>query len=66
MNPTTLTQKLRKEPRVPYIEEVFMVEIISLFADMVKLAFPYAFVFAFGGKLVNSFLGMAFDGHFKL
>lgn len=43
-----------------------MQEVISVFADMVKLAFPYAFVFAFGGKLVNSFLHMAFDGEIKL
>ena len=41
-------------------------QVIGVFADMVELAFPYAFVFAFGGKLVHSFLSMAFDGEFKL
>ena len=46
--------------------EKYVKEIIDLFAEMVALAFPYAFVFAFGGKLVHSFLGMAFDGTFKL
>lgn len=35
---------------------------IALFADIVRIAFPYAFVFAFGAKLVRSFMKMAFDG----
>ena len=43
-----------------------MAEYISIFAEITALAFPVAFVFAFGSKLVHSFLSMAFDGWFKL
>ncbi len=34
--------------------------------EIVEYAFPVAFVFAFGGKIVHSFLSMGFDGVFKL
>lgn len=40
--------------------------VIDLFAQLAGPAFSVAFVFAFGAKLVRSFLGMAFDGKFKL
>lgn len=40
--------------------------VIQLFADIAGPAFSVAFVFAFGGKLVKSFLNMAFDGKFRL
>lgn len=40
--------------------------VIQLFADLAGPAFGVAFVFAFGGKLVRSFLNMSFDGKFKL
>lgn len=40
--------------------------VIGLFADIAGPAFGVAFVFAFGGKLVRSFLNMSFDGKFKL
>lgn len=43
-----------------------MAEAIQVFVKMVDIAFPYAFVFAFGSKLVNSFLRMAFDGEVRL
>ena len=43
-----------------------LAEYISIFAEITALAFPVAFVFAFGSKLVHSFLSMAFDGWFKL
>lgn len=43
-----------------------MTEIIALFADITALAFPVAFVFGFGSKLVHSFLSMGLDGRFKL
>lgn len=39
-----------------------MNEAILLFADIVKLAMPYAVVFALGQRLVSLFLGMAFKG----
>lgn len=40
--------------------------IVSLFAQIAGPAFTVAFVFAFGAKLVHSFLSMGFDGKFKL
>lgn len=40
--------------------------VIGLFGDLAIPAFGVAFVFAFGGKLVRSFLSMGFDGKFKL
>lgn len=40
--------------------------IIALFAQIAGPAFTVAFVFAFGSKLVHSFLSMGFDGRFKL
>ena len=43
-----------------------MVDYIAIFAEITALAFPVAFVFAFGAKLVHSFLSMGFDGWFKL
>jgi hypothetical protein len=43
-----------------------MAEAIAVFVEIVEYAFPVAFVFAFGGKIVHSFLSMGFDGVFKL
>lgn len=43
-----------------------MTDIISLFAEITALAFPVAFVFAFGSKIVHAFFSMGFDGKFKL
>lgn len=43
-----------------------VMEIIDVFAQIAGPAFSVAFVFAFGGKLVRSFLNMGFDGKFKL
>lgn len=40
--------------------------VIGLFAQIAGPAFTVAFVFAFGAKLVHSFLSMGFDGRFKL
>lgn len=40
--------------------------VITIFADLAAPAFGIAFVFAFGGKMVRSFLNMGFDGKFKL
>lgn len=40
--------------------------VVVLFAELAVPAFTVAFVFAFGAKLVRSFLNMAFDGKFKL
>lgn len=40
--------------------------IIECFAQIAGPAFSVAFVFAFGAKLVKSFLSMGFDGKFKL
>ncbi len=39
---------------------------IDLFADVVKLAMPYAVVFAIGQRVVTLFLGMAFKGEVRL
>ncbi len=39
---------------------------ILLFADVVKLAMPYAVVFAIGQRVVTLFLGMAFKGEVRL
>ena len=43
-----------------------VVQIIEIFSQIAGPAFSVAFVFAFGSKLVRSFLGMGFDGKFKL
>ncbi|GLC83073.1 hypothetical protein [Lacrimispora brassicae] len=39
---------------------------IDLFADVVKLAMPYAVVFAIGQRVVTLFLGMAFKGEVRI
>lgn len=39
---------------------------ISLFADVVALAMPYAVVFAIGQRVVTLFLGMAFKGEVRI
>lgn len=41
-------------------------DIIVCFTQIAGPAFSVAFVFAFGAKLVKSFLSMSFDGKFKL
>lgn len=41
-------------------------EIISLFAEVVKAAVPFAMVFYFGGYIVRTFCNAAFGGKFKL
>ncbi len=41
-------------------------DIIECFTLIAGPAFSVAFVFAFGAKLVKSFLSMGFDGKFKL
>ena len=46
--------------------DFIMGEIIHIFAEITALAFPVAFVFSFGGKIVHSFLSMGLDGVFKL
>ena len=38
---------------------------VSLFADVIKAALPFAVVFAFGTKIVDTFLSMAFGGRVK-
>lgn len=40
--------------------------VVNLFAGLAGPAFGIAFIFAFGGKLVRSFLSMAFEGRFRL
>lgn len=40
--------------------------VVQCFADLAGPAFSIAFIFAFGGKLVRSFLSMSFDGRFRL
>ena len=48
-------------------EEIkLMKEAIELFAIVVGYAAPYAVVFALGQRLVNLFLGMAFNGRIDL
>lgn len=39
---------------------------ISLFAEVVREAMPYAVVFALGQRMVTLFLGMAFRGDVRL
>lgn len=39
---------------------------IELFADVVRLAMPYAVVFALGQRIVTLFLGMAFKGDIRI
>lgn len=46
--------------------QVDLQPVIDLFAQIAGPAFGVAFVFAFGSKLVHSFLSMGFDGRFKL
>lgn len=41
-------------------------QIINLFTQIAEPAFAVAFVFGFGGKIVNSFLSMSLDGWFKI
>lgn len=43
-----------------------MQPIIELFAQMVELAFPVAFVFAMGGKIVHMFMSAAFGGEIRI
>lgn len=40
--------------------------VVQLFGELAVPAFSVAFIFAFGGKLVRSFLNAAFDGKYKL
>ena len=40
-----------------------MIEAISLFTEIVKMAMPYGVAFALGQLIVNTFMGMAFGGH---
>lgn len=47
-------------------EEINMNEAVLLFAELVRLAIPYAVVFALGQRLVTLFLGMAFKGTIEL
>lgn len=40
--------------------------VVALFGELAVPAFGIAFVFAFGSKLINSFLRMAMGERFKL
>jgi hypothetical protein len=43
-------------------EEVYMIDGIALFAEVVKGAIPYGMAFAIGEMIVNTFMKMAFGG----
>lgn len=47
-------------------EKMSIQEVILLFADVVKEAMPFVFVFFFGGYIVKVFCNAAFGGRFKL